>query len=499
MDAKAEDAVLEAVTSPSQYRRPHLGQYEEKFSDVELPAPGTPERTAMEKKLKMKIDFAIIPLVILMYILNYLDRNNIAAAKLGTIMEELNLSSSQFSTVQSILFVGYIPATIPSNILMEKTGRPRIYIAAAMLIWGLISCCIAAVHSYGPLVFLRIILGVFEAAFYPGVIFYLSCWYTRKELAKRTALFISGSWISGAFSGLIAYGVMDNMQGVRGLAAWRWLFIIEGAATMFVAILAVAVLPELPASTRWLTREERVLGMVRMTEDIGVSDEDEALDGEKKGAFRGLLLAISDPKVWFFTMMVFFTAAAAGISAVYPTIVGSLGYDTSRTYLLTAPPWVLVTITSLLNSYHADYTKERWKHVLLGPSLSLIGFIIGISTTKTAPRYVSMFLMLQMYTSYSLCFAWATANFPRPPVKRAAAIAMMNVGANVPNIFTPYLFYGNVQPHFYSGFGFCIAMLACQLSLIVIIRFYLAFLNRKLKRGEEVDGMDPASLFRFTY
>jgi MFS family permease len=151
------------------------------------------------------------------------------AAKLGTIQKDLNLSNNQFSTVQAILFVGYIPATVPSNILLEKFGRPRVYISLAMTAWGVLSACIGAVHSYGPLVFLRIILGTFEAAFYPGVIFYLSCWYTREEIAKRTALFLCGSWLSGAFSGIIAWGVMDNLQDALGLAAWRWLFIIEGA------------------------------------------------------------------------------------------------------------------------------------------------------------------------------------------------------------------------------------------------------------------------------
>lgn len=484
--------------SVTEYRRPDLGKWESEYSDVDVPAPGTEERKKMERKLKWKLDLTILPLMILMYILNYLDRNNMGAAKLGTIEKDLSMSDSQYATAQAILFVGYIPSTVPSNMLLEKFGRPRIYISIAMLIWGLISTCMGAVHSYGPLVVLRIFLGIFEAAFYPGVIFHLSCWYTREEIAKRTALFVCGSWLSGAFSGIIAWGVMDHMEGVRGLAAWRWLFIIEGVATMFVAFVAMAVLPELPATTKWLSREERVLGVVRMTEDFGSNDED-YLGGEKKGAFTGLYMAVKDPKTWLFVALLWATASAAGINAVYPTIVDSLGYSTSATYLLTAPPWALLAITSLLNSFHSDYTRERWKHILIGPVLSLVGFIIGIARTDTAPRYVSMFLMLQMYTSYSLNYAWATTNIARPPIKRAAAIGIINIGANLPNVYVPYLFYGDVQPHFYAGFGFCIGMLTINIAIIFVIRFYLAHLNKKLDAGISVDGLDPANKFRFTY
>lgn len=494
---KQEEDFVEK-TSQAEYVRPHLGKYEEEFADVQLPAPGTEERIKMERKLKWKIDLAIVPMIVLMYILNYLDRNNMGAAKLGTIQQDLGLSESQFSAAQSLIYVGYIPATIPSNILMEKFGRPRIYLATAMTIWGLISCCIAEAKGFGSLVALRIILGIFEAAFYPGVIFYLSCWYTRQELAKRMALFIAGSWISGAFSGLIAYGVMTNMENVRGIAAWKWLFIIEGAATIAVAFVAVLILPELPATTRWLSHEERALGVVRMTEDIGVSDDDVDTHGENKGALAGLIMAIKDPKVWMFALLAFTFSAAGGISAVFPTIVQSLGFETSKTYLLTAPPWILVTITGYVNSVHSDATMERWKHVIISPILAITGYIMGIATTSTAPRYVAMFLMLQVFTSYSLIFTWAATNFPRPPIKRAAAIAIMNTGSNLPNVFTPFLFYGN-QPRFFTGFGFCIAMLALQLVVIVAIRFYLAHLNRKMDRGISVDGMEPEGKYRFTY
>lgn len=483
------------------YTRPHLGKFEEMFAGVEAPPPMTEERLVIEKKLKRKIDMTILPCVLFMYILNYLDRNNIAAAKLGGMMEDLGLTASQFSTCQILLFAGYIPATIPSNILLEKVGRPRFFISGAMLLWGVLSACVTKVNSFAGLCVLRVFIGVFEATFYPGVIFYLSCWYTRREIGVRAAIYVAGSWLSGAFSGLIAEGVLNNLDGVRGLEAWRWLFLIEGVATVAFSFFCMLILPELPATTRWLSPEERLVGVLRMVEDIGTTDEDVLVEsGEKQGPLAGVILVLKDPKAYMFVALVFFIASAAGINAVFPTIVNSLGYSYSTTLYLTVPPWVLVAFTSLINSWHSDRVGERFWHCMIGPCISFIGFIIGISTLKFGARYTCMLLMLQMYTSWSLFFSWGVNNMPRPPIKRAAAVAIMNIGANIPNLYVPYLFNANgAAPHFYAGFGFCIAMLLCAISVMVGIRIVLAIQNKKLNNGETVDGMSPESGFRFLY
>lgn len=123
---------------------------------------------------------------------------------------------------------------MPSNLLLNKLGKPSIYLPTSMIIWGFISGCTGASQSYGGLLACRFILGFVEAAYFPGCLYYLSAWYTRKELVLRTAILYSGSLFSGAFSGLISAGITENMDGTRGLRAWRWLFIIEGAMTVSV-------------------------------------------------------------------------------------------------------------------------------------------------------------------------------------------------------------------------------------------------------------------------
>lgn len=180
-------------------------------------------RSQTEKKLKRKLD-ARCALFVLIYIMNYLDRNNIAAARLRGLQEDLELSDPEYATCLSILYVGYILMQVPSNIFINRISRPSLYISAIMLLWGLVSTLSGVVHNFAGMVAIRFFLGFVEAAFLPGALLILSKWYTRRELTTRNAILFCGNLISNAFSALIGAGVLSNMQGVLGHAAWRWLF-----------------------------------------------------------------------------------------------------------------------------------------------------------------------------------------------------------------------------------------------------------------------------------
>lgn len=232
--------------------------------------------------------------------MNYLDRNNIAAARLAGLQDPpskggLSLTSTQYLTALSILFVGYVLMQIPSNLFLNKIGKPAIYLPTVMIAWGIISAATAGAQSYAGLLAIRFFLGFVEAAYFPGCLFFLSSWYTRKELGFRTALLYSGSLLSGAFSGLISAGIKSGLDGARGLRAWRWLFIIEGVITIFVAVCAYFILPNFPRTTGWLTEEERDLAVWRLDEDIG---EDDWVDSSQQTFAHGLKLAVLDIKMW---------------------------------------------------------------------------------------------------------------------------------------------------------------------------------------------------------
>ena len=174
-----------------------------------------------------------------------------------------------------------------------------------MVIWGVISGATAGVQNFAGIASVRFFLGFIEAAYFPGCLYYLSCWYTRKELGFRTALLYSGSLISGAFSGLIAAGITGNLDGNLGLRAWRWLFIIEGAITVVIAAGAYFLLPDFPRTTRWLSDDEKELAVWRLDEDIG---EDDWIDSKHQSFWGGMKMATLDIKMWILVCTSSFTS-----------------------------------------------------------------------------------------------------------------------------------------------------------------------------------------------
>lgn len=304
------------------------------------------ERQHLELALVRKIDIRLLPMIILMYIMNYLDRNNIAAARLAGLEDELKLTSTQYLTALSILFVGYILMQIPSNLFLNKIGKPALYLPSVMILWGVISGATAGVQSFGGLVAVRFCLGFVEAAYFPGCLFYLSAWYTRKELGFRTAILYSGALLSGAFSGLISAGITNGLNGAKNLRAWRWLFIIEGAITVVIAVAAYFILPNFPRTTSWLTENERQLAVWRLDEDIG---EDDWVGSEKQSFFHGMKLAFLDVKMYILVRPPFRRLMVV-------LLIWCRWYCFSASWrqepsLISSPPWSKLLATPILSLF----------------------------------------------------------------------------------------------------------------------------------------------------
>lgn len=215
---KTASADLELATEPSV-------AYGEATSSGRMPESlrnlSTDEISVLNKKLVRKMDLVILPIIGILYILNYIDRQNLGAAKLQGIMTDLHMTTQQFATAISILFVGYLPFQIPSNLIITKISRPGLYICVAVIIWGSISAATSTVKTYGQLLAVRAVLGVAEAVFFPGAIYYLSAWYTKTELGKRIAALYIAQQVGNAFGGLFAAGIfqLDGKHGIRG---WQW-------------------------------------------------------------------------------------------------------------------------------------------------------------------------------------------------------------------------------------------------------------------------------------
>ncbi|GAW15115.1 hypothetical protein ANO14919_045240 [Xylariales sp. No.14919] len=440
---------------------------------------------AMNKRVMRKVDIHLLPLLILMYLLNFLDRNNLSQARLGTLEADLGMTGTDFNLATSILFVGYILMQLPSNLLLTRV-RPSLFLSVAMTIWGVISTAQAAARSFGGLVAARFFLGFAEAPFFPGAIFLMSSWYTRGEMAYRIAWFYSGSSLANAFGGLIGAGVLSNLSGAHGISGWRWLFIIEGTITIGTAILAGFILPNYPANTKWLTPEEQAYAQWRLVDDTGEADLADSISVKE-----GVKMAFKDPRLYLFTLLQHVSLLSQAFQYFFPTIVKTLGFGDTETLLLTAPVWIVTFLVSLVVTYTSGRFADRSIHIIGLMLLSVIGNIIAVSTLNTGARFFAMFLLpIGAVTAYQIILAWVANSFPRPLVKRSACISFANLVGNSANIYGSYMYPASDGPRYLPG-GAATAGIALLVAVLALTARLV--LQRENKRLAEREASEPES------
>ncbi|KAF8624305.1 hypothetical protein AX15_005936 [Amanita polypyramis BW_CC] len=455
---------------------------QEKLALDTLPEPGTEERKTAERRLLHKLDTRVLPTICLIFIMNYIDRIGVTTARLKGLQKDLGITDVQYATVIAILFVSYCPAQIPSNMVLNWISRPSLYIGSCAVLWGLTSALTGVTKGFGGIIACRVFIGLPEAAFYPGAIYLLSRWYTKKELAFRSAILYAGLLISNAFGALMSAGILSRMEGKRGIRAWRWLFFIEGAITIFIGLNSMWLLPDYPHNTRWMSPMERRLAQARLAEDVGEADRDNTEDSP----LAGLKMAIMDLKVQLFALMSLFQLLGLSFVQYFPTLTATFGYNTTISLLLAAPPWVLASVVCCLNAWHADRTGERFFHIT-GPLWGvIIGFIIALSTASFGGRYASMFLMACGYAGFSLTLVWLSSSISRPPTKRAAAIGIVNGVGNVGFVIGSYIWRQEWAPLYHPSMAISLGALCFSIAIALIIRQILVRENRKLDQDEKV-------------
>ena len=441
------------------------------------------ELNKLSQKVVRKVDLLVLPTIGILYILNYIDRQNLAAAKLQGIMEDLNMSTQQFATAVSILFVGYLPFQIPSNLIMTKISRPGMYICAAVAIWGGISAATAAVKTYGQLLAVRAILGAAEAVFFPGAIYFLSAWYTKAELGKRIAALYIAQQIGNAFGGLFAAGIL-KLEGVHNIAGWQWLFIIEGSATVGIGVICACIMPEFPHNSRILAPIERDIAVWRIEAEAGAAEgSSEAENNENEGALRGFVIALSDPKLLLLIFANMLSQTQGSIANYFPTLVGSLNFSRMISLLLTAPPYILAGVLYYGIMWYSDRKNIVYPIIPICAAVAIIMHIIPMATSNVGARYFSMMILPTASVGPQLLlFKTINLHLARPISKRAAASALVNAIGGTSNIWASYLYYE--PPHFFAAFGTlmgCAVLLACTMT---VYRWLVLRENKRLDSGD---------------
>ncbi|KAH6972032.1 MFS transporter [Ilyonectria sp. MPI-CAGE-AT-0026] len=436
---------------------------------------GAHEKVSPEEiRLVKKLDRRIMPTLWLMFWLNYLDRNAIALARLNTVEEDLNLQGSQYQTCVSILFVGYLLGQIPSNMILTRV-RPSYYLSFFMALWAIVSALTALSNRFAGLALTRFFLGLTEAPYYPGALYLLSIFYTRKEIATRISILYTGNILATAFAGLIAAGVFDGLDGAAGIEGWRWLFILQGVVTFVVAIGSVWTLPDDPLVTEWLTPAERQLAHARVSSDtIG--------EREKSSAFAGLKEAASDYRVWLFAFMQHMHLAANGFKNFFPTVVKTLGFNTTITLVLTCPPYLIAGVVSIAWSVSSGKYNERTWHITVAKSIAIAGFVLGCATLNVAVRYVAMFIFsIGTYAVNSIVLGWVGSTCGQTKEKKASSLAIVNTIANISFIWTPYLWPSSDEPRYAIAMGSSAGFSLLTALVAWIMRWDLSRANKKIR------------------
>ncbi|KAL1893979.1 hypothetical protein Sste5346_006120 [Sporothrix stenoceras] len=428
-----------------------------------------------EIALVRKIDFRVMPTLWCMYFMNYLDRNAVANAVLNGIKTDLGLKGTQYNTCISILFVGYIIAQVPSNMFISSANiRPAIYMGGWMAVWAVNSACTALVHNYKGLLLVRFFLGFTEAPFYPGALYLLSRFYTRKELALRISILYSGNIFATAFSGLIAAATFATLDGAHGIQGWRWLFIIEGVVTFTIALISVFLLPNSPMETRWLTPEERQMVVDRINRDtVGMET--------KTGVWSGLLQAVRDPRLYLFVFMQNMHLSSTSFSNFFPTVLSALGQSSIITLVLTAPPYIVAGVITWMVGISSGKFNERTWHITATMGVATVGFIISCTTLNHGARYFATFLFASgTYAVNSLVIGWIAATLGQTAEKKAVSLAIVNTFANLSYVYTSYLYPASNGPYYKIGMASSAAFSAAMILSAWALRFWLVSTNKKM-------------------
>jgi MFS family permease len=380
---------------------------------------------SFETKTYHKVDVRLLPFLFLCYILAYLDRVNVGFAKLQ-MLKDLSLSDAAFAAGAGIFFIGYFFFEVPSNVLLKKFGA-RMWIARIMISWGVISACMIFVKGEWSFYAMRFLLGLAEAGFFPGVIFYLTLWYPSRYRSMRTAWFVAAIAVSGVIGNPVSGWIMDKLSGAMNLAGWQWLFLAEGIPSILVGFWVIYYLNSSIEEAQWLSPVEKTL----LADNLIAEDKDKT-EHKLTDAFRS-------GKVWvlcaiYFTLMI----GLYGIAFWLPTIVKAFGIKGYlRVGLITAIPYGVAVVGMILLSHHSDKTGERRLHYVANVTVGAMGLILS-GVFASNPVLAIIFLSIgTLGVIGSMPLFWPLPSAFLAGTAAAAGIGIVNSVGNLGGYFGP--------------------------------------------------------------
>ncbi|KAE8325414.1 major facilitator superfamily domain-containing protein [Aspergillus sergii] len=390
-------------------------------------------------------------------LLRKIDRANIGNAKIEGLTEDLRLSGIQYNIVLSIFFVPYVLLGIVQNF-------------AGMLIT-------------------RLLLGVFEAGFYPAAIYLCTFWYMPKDLAYRVSIFYCASALSGAFSGILAAGIAQ-MDGIGGQEGWRWIFLLEGLATVVLGVMCFFLLIDSPRrSSKWLSPEEiRYLQLQQFIKEGG-----DFKNQRKRVSWEELKTVFLNWRLYMLAYILLCQSASAyGLKFTMPTITKAMGFTNTNAQLMVAPPYIAGAISAICFSKLSDRFYWRMPFVAIPLTIFTIGYSIVISfhgqlKENIGPSYFAMILVcMGLYPTHPATASWLANNLA-PSGRRAIGLALSICIGNSGGVIGSYMYMDEEAPTYYTGFGLSLAFGGSGLIVALLLELSYIYANRKKANESEAE------------
>jgi ACS family tartrate transporter-like MFS transporter len=323
----------------------------------------------IEKRTLRRITWRILPFIMLLYFIAYIDRVNIGFAAMS-MKSDLGFTASILGFGAGIFFWGYFIFEVPSNIILHKVGA-RIWIARVMVTWGIISACMAFVTGPTSFYIVRFLLGAAEAGFFPGIILYLSYWFPAGRRAGVTAFFMAAAPISTAIGSPLSAALLE-MHGTMGLAGWQWMFLLEAIPAVLLGVAVFFYMTDRPEQAKWLKDDEKAWLVNTMKAEAAK---------KAPGASHSVLKALANPQVLALSLIYFGTSAGLYTLGIWaPQIIKQLGVSSMAVGYLNAIPPVVSVVAMVLWSRHSDRTGERTWHVILACLVAAAGLAMAAGT-----------------------------------------------------------------------------------------------------------------------
>ncbi|KAF3934705.1 hypothetical protein ABW20_dc0105747 [Dactylellina cionopaga] len=470
-DAKRDMSDIEVAYSETATNSKPVNAYAYQLQEPEeeqLP------RSPLERKLLLKQDLLLVPLAALIYFVTYLDRNSFGNGKLLGLTKELHLDANQYADAAQLFYVGYVIFMIPGNIILRNV-EPYLIFGFAIVSFGSFLCGMGAAKNYATILVLRIFIGGAQA-FVQGIGLSLSLWYKRKEIAFRASLFYSTATLSGAFSGLIAYGIGKDLAH-SSRSPWQWLFLIEGLIGVFIGLLVLTLFPSFPDKMKggknWLFTKEEIDLAKERSKSFNTEDS--------KFEFHQVIAALKDPKTWAYGFMnAGIGMCLSTIGVFLPSFIADFGYSDLDAQLFSVIPYACAFVMLPSCAFLSDRINLKGPFIIGGLVLACIGYIILLADAPTGAKIAATcFIASGLYTCIVLTVTWLginTCGF----TKRGFTWGVAEVFAQVFSIMGTKLY--KYPPRYIQGHSIMLAFLVFATLNGCALWWWMAYSNRKKDR-----------------